>query len=137
MLDVFPTLYIPHGGGPCFFMDWNPPDTWQKLGQWLSGLGNSVGGIPAAVVVVSGHWEEPEFTVTGHSHPPLFYDYYGFPEHTYQLKYAASGEPALAKRIVELLAQTGIPARSDPQRGFDHGVFIPFRLIYPNADIPM
>ena len=89
------------------------------------------------MVVISGHWENPEFTVTSHSHPPLLYDYYGFPEHTYQLKYDAPGSPALAERIRELLGHAGISSRSDPQRGFDHGVFIPFKLIYPNADVPM
>jgi aromatic ring-opening dioxygenase catalytic subunit (LigB family) len=66
----------------------------------------------------------------------LIYDYYGFPEHTYKIKYEAPGAPALAREIRELLTQAGIPARLDPQRGFDHGVFIPFKLIYPNADIP-
>jgi hypothetical protein len=50
---ALPTLYIPHGGGPCFFMDWNPPDTWDKLAAWLGKLGESVGH-PKAVVVISG-----------------------------------------------------------------------------------
>jgi aromatic ring-opening dioxygenase catalytic subunit (LigB family) len=88
-------------------------------------------------VVVSGHWEEPEFSVTGHSRPPLIYDYYGFPEHTYQLKYDAPGSPVLASQICELLGQAGIAARSDPQRGLDHGVFVPFKMIYPHADVPI
>lgn len=137
MDDSLPTLFLPHGGGPCFFMDWNPPDTWLKLKQWLRDLGNSGGAIPKAVVVISGHWEEPEFTVTAHRCPPLIYDYYGFPEHTYQLKYDAPGSPLLAQQICELLEQAGIPARSDAQRGFDHGVFIPFKVIYPAANIPV
>jgi aromatic ring-opening dioxygenase catalytic subunit (LigB family) len=137
MAEPLPTLFIPHGGGPCFFMDWNPPGAWDKLGAWLGSLGHLVGAIPKAVVVISGHWEVPEFSVTSHNHPPLIYDYYGFPKHTYQLKYDAPGSPLLARQICELLEQAGIPARSDPQRGLDHGVFVPFKVIYPNADVPI
>jgi aromatic ring-opening dioxygenase catalytic subunit (LigB family) len=133
----FPTLFIPHGGGPCFFMDWSPPDTWNKMAAWLKQLGASLGAIPKSIVVISGHWEESEFTVGANPHPPLIYDYSGFPPQTYELKYPAPGSPALAQQVRELLAQATIPSRSDPQRGFDHGVFIPFKLIYPNADVPI
>ena len=132
-----PTLFIPHGGGPCFFMDWSPPDTWKNMGAWLAALADSIGVTPKAVVVISGHWEQPEFAVTGSQHPPLIYDYQGFPPHTYQLRYDAPGAPALAHQIAGLLHQAGFPARVDPERGFDHGVFIPFKLIYPQAEIPI
>ena len=118
-------------------MDWDPPDTWHRMAAWLKQLGASIGAAPTAIVVISGHWEEAEFTVGTHPHPPLIYDYSGFPPHTYELKYPATGSPALAQRVKELLAQAGIPSRSDPQRGLDHGVFIPFKLIYPNADVPI
>jgi aromatic ring-opening dioxygenase catalytic subunit (LigB family) len=131
-----PTLYIPHGGGPCFFMDWNPPHTWDKLAAWLGKLGESLGR-PKAVVVISGHWESDAFSATGHPHPPLIYDYYGFPEHTYRIQYPAPGAPELAREIAELLTQHGISARTDPARGFDHGVFIPFKVIYPDAAVPL
>ena len=98
--DRLPTLFIPHGGGPCFFMDWTmgPPDAWDKMAAWLRGLGASVGQTPKAVLVVSAHWETETFSVTSHPRPPLFYDYYGFPEHTYHLKYPAPGAPELAKQ---------------------------------------
>jgi aromatic ring-opening dioxygenase catalytic subunit (LigB family) len=135
--DSLPTLFIPHGGGPCFFMDWDPPDTWQKMAAWLGALAGSLGVTPRAIVVISGHWEQKEFSVTGSPHPPLIYDYHGFPPHTYQLRYDAPGSPALAKEIAGLLTQAGLPARVDPARGFDHGVFIPFKLIYPKAEIPI
>ena len=114
-----------------------PPDTWHKMAAWLGQLGQSIHPAPKAIVIISGHWEEPEFTVTSSAHPPLIYDYSGFPPETYQLKYAAPGSLELAQRIVSLLGQAGIPARSDPERGFDHGVFIPFKVIYPKADIPI
>ncbi len=137
--NSLPTLYIPHGGGPCFFMDWTmgPPDTWAKMADWLRGLGASLAARPKAVLVVSAHWEEADFTLTGSPQPPLIYDYYGFPEHTYHLKYSAPGSPDLAKRVQSLLKAAGIVAAIDPDRGFDHGVFIPFKLIYPDADIPI
>jgi aromatic ring-opening dioxygenase catalytic subunit (LigB family) len=132
-----PTLFIPHGGGPCFFMDWDPPDTWKKMGAWLASLAGTIGVTPKALVVISGHWESPELAVTGATHPPLIYDYQGFPPHTYQLRYDAPGAPALAEQIAGLLKQAGIPVGIDPARGFDHGVFIPLKVVYPDADVPI
>lgn len=132
-----PTLYIPHGGGPCFFMDWNPPDTWRAMGDWLRGAAADIAPQPAAVLVISAHWETPAFTVMDQSQPPLLYDYYGFPEHTYHLDYPAPGSPALARQVEQLLGAAGFAVQRDDQRGFDHGVFIPFKLIYPAADIPI
>lgn len=136
-----PTFYIPHGGGPCFFMEWpaamGGPETWKKMAAWLSALPGLIGARPEAIVVISGHWEEPEFTVNSGAHPRLFFDYYGFPEHTYKLEYPAPGSAALAREIRGLLEAAGIPSQEDSTRGFDHGVFIPFKLIYPNADIPV
>jgi aromatic ring-opening dioxygenase catalytic subunit (LigB family) len=138
---ALPTFYIPHGGGPCFFMDWSvrgePADTWNATAAWLRGLADTLPERPKAIVVVSGHWEESAFTAAGGAHPAMIYDYSGFPPHTYELSYPAPGAPALAERIVELLTAAGLPARTDPARGFDHGVFVPFLLIYPDADIPV
>jgi aromatic ring-opening dioxygenase catalytic subunit (LigB family) len=135
--DSLPTLFIPHGGGPCFFMDWNPPDTWKKMGAWLGAVAGSIGVKPKAIVVISGHWEARQFSVTGSAHPPLIYDYHGFPLHTYQLRYDAPGAPPLAQQISSLLSQSGLPACVDPARGFDHGVFIPLKVVYPQAEIPI
>jgi aromatic ring-opening dioxygenase catalytic subunit (LigB family) len=89
------------------------------------------------VLVISGHWEEPEFTVTSGAHPPLIYDYSGFPPETYKIQYNAPGSPQLAEEVVKLLGSAGIPACKDAQRGFDHGVFIPFKLVYPKANVPI
>jgi aromatic ring-opening dioxygenase catalytic subunit (LigB family) len=137
--DPLPTLFIPHGGGPCFFMEWTigPPDTWDRMAVWLRGLAHGIGAVPRAIVVISGHWEELDFTVTSGERPSLIYDYSGFPEDTYRLKYDAPGSPTVAERVRNLLVKAGIFASASPSRGFDHGVFIPLKLVYPNADVPI
>jgi aromatic ring-opening dioxygenase catalytic subunit (LigB family) len=132
-----PTWFIPHGGGPCFFMDWNPPDEWHRTEAFLRGLASTLPERPKAIVLVSAHWLESEVTAASIGEPELIFDYYGFPPHTYQLQYPAPGSPALAARIQSLLAAGSIASRTDQQRGFDHGVFIPLLLMFPNADIPV
>ena len=114
-----------------------PADTWKATETWLRGLAESLSRRPKAIVVVSGHWEESTFTASTATAPSMIYDYTGFPPHTYQLKYPAPGDSRLAERIVELLKAAGLPARTDPSRGFDHGIFIPFLLVFPDADIPV
>lgn len=132
-----PTLFIPHGAGPCFFMDWNPPDAWNAMADFLKNVASTLPARPSAIVVVSAHWLEPAFSVTSGAQPELFYDYYGFPAHTYELRYPAPGEPQLAARIAGLLGQAQLPAQQDAARGFDHGMFIPLKLMFPDADIPV
>ncbi len=132
-----PTLFVPHGGGPCFFMEWDPVDTWDRMADFLRGVAATLPQRPRSIVLVSGHWLESEVMVTSSPAPDLIYDYYGFPAHTYELSYPAPGEPELAARLVRLLGQAGIAAKEDPQRGFDHGVFIPMKLMFPDAEIPV
>lgn len=135
---TLPTLFIPHGGGPCFFMDWpGDPHMWDRMADFLRELHTSIGTRPKAILIVSGHWEEEAFTVGTAAHPELIYDYYGFPAHTYQLDYAAPGAPELALRVQALLDEAGLPTRTDAQRGWDHGVFIPLKIMFPQADIPV
>lgn len=132
-----PVLFIPHGGGPCFFMDWNPADTWVGMGNFLKQVGSTLPQRPKAIVMVSAHWMEPEFRVTGHAKPELIYDYYGFPEHTYALTYPAPGQPQLAEQVAALIEADGLASQVDAKRGFDHGMFIPLKLMFPEADIPV
>lgn len=85
---TLPTLFIPHGGGPCFFMDpaGGPPDPmWRPMQAYLSGVIAALPERPRAILMVSGHWEEPELTVNGGDGHPMLFDYYGFPEHTLSL----------------------------------------------------
>ncbi|MBO1360132.1 dioxygenase [Acetobacter sacchari] len=130
-----PVLFAPHGGGPCFFMD--QPVIWDRMAAYLRGLAATLPQRPRAILVVSGHWETERPTVTSSAAPPLIYDYYGFPEHTYHLQYPAPGSPELAAQVRSLLSAAGIANDEDPERGFDHGVFIPFLLAFGDADIPV
>jgi aromatic ring-opening dioxygenase catalytic subunit (LigB family)/uncharacterized membrane protein YphA (DoxX/SURF4 family) len=131
-----PSFFIPHGGGPCFFMD-DPRGVWTGMESFLRGIPATLSGPPKAVLVVSGHWETDGFAFTGAEQPPLIYDYYNFPPHTYQLRYDAPGAPALATRAADLLAEAGIKASIDPARGLDHGVFVPLKVALPEAAIPV
>jgi aromatic ring-opening dioxygenase catalytic subunit (LigB family) len=131
-----PALYIPHGGGPCFFMD-DPQGMWTGLADYLRGLPDSLAERPSAILVVSGHWETRGFAFTGADNPPLLFDYYGFPQHTYELRYDAPGDPDLAKRAAGMLAAAGFAAGVDYERGWDHGVFVPLKVAFPDADVPV
>lgn len=133
-----PTIYLPHGGGPCFFMEWTlgPRDTWDRMAAFLRTI---PGRYPTAraLLVVSAHWEEAVVTVSSGERPPLLFDYYGFPAHTYELTWPAPGDPALAAKVRELLGRADIASREDAQRGFDHGVFIPLKVAFPEPTLPV
>jgi aromatic ring-opening dioxygenase catalytic subunit (LigB family) len=131
-----PTFFIPHGGGPCFFMD-DPRGLWTSMRVFLESLPSRLPAPPRAILLVSGHWETVGFDFTASAAPPLIYDYYNFPPHTYELRYDATGNPALADRARGLLAAAGIAATTDAARGLDHGVFIPLKVAFPTADVPV
>jgi len=131
-----PAFFIPHGGGPCFFMD-DPRGVWAGMEAFLRTLLALVPERPRAVLVVSGHWETKGFAFTGAERPPLIYDYYGFPPHTYDLRFDAPGSPEVAARAALLLRNAGLQAAVDATRGLDHGVFIPLKVALPEADIPV
>lgn len=136
MNSRFPTLFVSHGGGPWPFIDDMRP-MYAVTEQALRRLPSQLPAKPRAVLVISGHWEAPAFTVSTAQQPPMVYDYYGFPAHTYHLQYPAPGSPALAQRVVELLAAAGVRAGADPARGFDHGAFVPMSLMFGQADVPL
>ena len=132
-----PTYFINHGGGPCFFLDPGPMrDAWSGLESYLSGFADALEALPKAILVVSGHWEEAHPTVNAASAPPLLFDYGGFPPHTYRLTWPAPGDPELAARVRGLLGAAGIESASEVSRGWDHGVFVPFKVMFPRAAIP-
>ena len=120
-----PTVFVPHGGGPCFFMDWTmgPADTWDKMAGFLRSFDTVGGSRPDAILAISGHHEGDMVEIMSSPHPPMLFDYCGFPPHTYELTYPAPGSPELADQLAGLLSDSGITHRFDPKRGFDHGVF--------------
>ena len=125
-------LYISHGGGPLPLLG-DPAHS--ELVTQLFSLGKRLHR-PSAIIVVSAHWEAPVATVTSGAQPPLIYDYSGFPPESYEIQYPAPGAPELATRISQALSRAGLDAVLDPKRGFDHGLFVPLKLLYPEADIP-
>lgn len=125
-------VYIPHGGGPMPLL--GEPNH-RSLVSFLSDFPKSIPK-PSAIVVISAHWEARQPTVTSGALPELIYDYFGFPKEAYDIKYPAPGAPDLAEKIYQLLKSEGFDAQKDEHRGFDHGMFVPLKLMYPSADIP-
>lgn len=132
-----PTYFISHGGGPWPWMKDQLNGAYDTLEASLKAVPGQLGQTPKAVLVISGHWEESEFTVMATPKPSMVYDYSGFPAHTYDITYPAPGSPALAERVQTLIKAAGLPAGLDSQRGFDHGTFVPLFSIYPQAQVPV
>ena len=130
-----PTYFISHGGGP---WPWLPDmrAMLRNLEGSLAAMPSEIGGAPKAVLMISGHWEGPDFAVMASPRPPMVYDYRGFPPETYELVYPAPGAPEVAPRTLALLQGAGLPAHLDETQGFDHGVFAPMAVMFPKADVP-
>lgn len=131
-----PVYFLCHGAGP---WPWVPQmrDWHAQMAAGLRDIPRQLGRKPKAVLLISAHWEEPVFTVQSAAHPGMLYDYGGFPPHTYSVQYRSPGAPELASRVQLLLAQAGIEVGEDSQRGYDHGMFAPMAVIYPQADVPV
>ncbi len=132
-----PTYFISHGGGPWPWMKEQLGGAYDHLEAALARMPADIGATPRAVLMLSAHWEAPEFTVQTNPQPGMLYDYGGFPEFTYHVRYPAPGAPDVAARVRELLAAAGIASREDAMRGFDHGLFAPMAVIWPQADVPV
>jgi 4,5-DOPA dioxygenase extradiol len=104
--------------------------------QFLKGLGPAIGR-PRAIVAVTAHWETPRVAVGGAARPRTIYDFGRFDNALFDIRYDAPGDPALAEQITDLLCAAGIASGVDPMRGLDHGVWVPLRLMFPDADIPV
>jgi 4,5-DOPA dioxygenase extradiol len=92
---------------------------------------------PKAIVIVSAHWESNELLVSGNPQPETWHDFGGFPKALFEVQYPAPGDPRLAAEVAEVLKTAGFAARIDSNRPFDHGVWVPLSLMYPQADIPI
>jgi 4,5-DOPA dioxygenase extradiol len=125
-------LFISHGGGPMSLLG---DEGHKEMVNCLQDIATKIIK-PSAIIVVSAHWEETIPTITSGDNPSLIYDYYGFPQESYEIEYPCVGDPQLAEQIYNLLESAGIDANLNEQRGFDHGLFVPLKIMYPNADIP-
>lgn len=126
---MLPSLFISHGS-PMVALQ--PGDTGRVLARLAGELPR-----PTAILVVSAHWETVDLRLTSAPRQQAWHDFYGFPPALYALDYEPPGEPQLAREIVQLLEAAGLPAQLDPQRPLDHGVWVPLRMMYPQADIPV
>jgi 4,5-DOPA dioxygenase extradiol len=119
-----PVLYLSHGAPPLA-----DDAVWtRQLAAWSAELPK-----PAAILMVSAHWENAPLTVGATTTVPLVYDFWGFPRHYYEVTYAAPGAPALAASVRALLGTV----HEDQDRGLDHGAYVPLKEMYPDADVPV
>ncbi|MGF6129762.1 4,5-DOPA dioxygenase extradiol [Pseudomonas frederiksbergensis] len=126
---MFPSLYISHGS-PMLALE--PGASGPALARLAAEMPK-----PKAIVIVSAHWESNELLVSGNPQPDTWHDFGGFPKALFDVQYPAPGDPQLAAEVVELLKADGLPVRIDAKRPFDHGVWVPLSLMYPQADIPV
>lgn len=124
-----PTIFVSHGAPTLVTDRGRTPDFLRELSQVLPR--------PSAILCVSAHWETDQPMLTGSAAPPTIHDFFGFPQELYTLHYAAAGDPALAQRAQALLNAADLHASVHPQRGLDHGAWVPLLLAFPHADIPV
>lgn len=124
-----PALFVSHGA-PTLALE--PGPTRGFLVQLGSGLGR-----PKAILVMSAHWETAEPAISTAPRPETIHDFYGFPAELYRMRYPAPGAVDLARQARALLAQAGMSSVEVPERGLDHGAWVPLMLMYPDADIPV
>lgn len=126
---TMPVVFLSHGS-PTLPFDEIPARS------FMVGLGAKLPR-PKAILCISAHWEAEVASLTGAAAPETIHDFYGFPKALYELKCDAPGSPELASRVAGLLKDAGIEAKIDPKRGFDHGVWNPLMLLYPQSGIPV
>jgi aromatic ring-opening dioxygenase catalytic subunit (LigB family) len=126
----FPTVFVNHGGGPMPLMGRQPALVENMKEIVVKYLPKKT---PKAIVVLSAHWESNTIQITSAKNPSMYYDYSGFPPETYKYEYPAPGSPELAQRIQNLLGDSGLESQLNEKRGFDHGVFIPLMIMYPEV----
>lgn len=128
-MPALPALFVSHGAPTVLLDDLPAPRFWKRLGAKLER--------PNTIVVISAHWEQQAAMLTGTDSPATVHDFFGFPEPLYEITYEPPGNPALAASIAERLHASGFKTGVDPTRGLDHGAWVPLKLMYPQADIPV
>lgn len=137
MAARLPTFYLSHGAGPWPYMSGVFRQYFAQLELSLRQLPAQLPATPQAILVISGHWEERDFAVMASPMPPMVYDFAGFGEELYRIRYPAPGSPALARRVQSLIQQAGLATHLDGERGFDHGTYAVLAVTHPAADVPV
>lgn len=122
-----PVLYLSHGAPPLA----DDPVWPGQLAAWSARLPK-----PTAVLMISAHWEDAPVALGATDTIPLVYDFWGFPQHYYEVRYPAPGAPELAGKVRKLVRGPGTPVQNVPDRGLDHGAYVPLVEMYPDADVP-
>jgi len=128
-LSRMPSLFVSHGAPTLIIQD-------GPAHRFLAGYGAALGK-PSAILVASAHWESRDLLLSTAERPETIYDFHGFPKPLYEIVYAAPGAPTVAARAAAMLRDAGLDGAEDPDRGLDHGAWVPLRLMYPDADIPV
>ena len=126
---MFPTVFVSHGSPMLMLHNTQARD-------FLTGFGTTLGR-PKAILMCSAHYESTEPTLSADAKPEMIYDFGGFPQALFEMIYAAPGDPELAQRAAQLLSKGGLSATTQTHRGYDHGTWVPLKLMYPDADIPV
>lgn len=129
MTQIQPTLFVPHGA-PTFAL--RP----GAAGAALSAMAGSL-SLPRAIVIVSAHWDTAVPTVGFAERPETIYDFWGFPDELYEIRYPATGCREASEEVVAALKAAGLPVATDASRGLDHGAWVPLRLMFPDAEVPV
>lgn len=139
MSNKQPVYFVPHGGGPWHVMDNSRfGGAWEDLRVFLQGIQATLPEKPKAILMITAHWDDPaNVTVSTAEKPGMYYDYSGFPAHTYEIKYNAPGSPEVAARVKQVLENAGIKVETNSERGYDHGTFVPLMVAFPDGDIPV
>jgi 4,5-DOPA dioxygenase extradiol len=123
-----PVLYLSHGAPPLA-----DDRTWTKeLAVWSADLPR-----PENILMISAHWEQAPLTLSSTTKAPLIYDFWGFPQRYYEVRYEAPVAPALARQVTQLLNAPGSQVHHDQGRGLDHGAYVPLVEMFPQADVPV
>ena len=138
-MNTLPVYFVSHGGGPWPWIkdQFGSGTTFDKLEASLQSIAEEIGNSAKAILMVTGHWEAPEFSISNAQRPGMLYDYSGFPPETYKIQYPAPGSPVLATKAQQLLLEAGFVSHLDSERGFDHGTFTVMYPMFPKADVPV
>ncbi|CAB3810783.1 DODA-type extradiol aromatic ring-opening family dioxygenase [Paraburkholderia fynbosensis] len=136
-IEQLPTYFLSHGGGPWSYVEEPRRKNYVNLERFLVELRPEMRSPVRAVLIISGHWEERGFAISSAAQPGMVFDYSGFPDYLYHIRYAAPGSPEIAARVLRLLAAGGMAARLDGERGYDHGTFSLMKVLAPDENVPI